>query len=406
MPDQKRIWFSFLPLDYLGVEKYLNDYAAQGWEFTEVPDCRTLTVTMQKTHRTDLGYSVSCASFIQREELRETVEQRHALGWKPLATINHFDIYESMPCHYVLPQEENNYVPLFLRSIRSFFLLLLFSAFLLLLAYSRNSALLNSWYLSNVGIYFHFFSPVFGIISIYYLLWLICNFRSNKGKRPSKRTLCFLRGMFPILAIGWIYVLTAALIVELVPSLSYSVLLIAILTVVALFCYFHFRLDQSGKLSSAISMTLAVVIALSLVLNQVLPHDSRSQLGVCTWRHSISSVVLAEDVGFQPDSLEAAFYEKQGSFFVEETKYWEKWNNLNLSSTVYQCKTSFFARLCLKNLINECDWKLVKSAYKGCWSAEQGTSYLLLCYDKNTIVFLSADQELLPNLAEYSLPFY
>lgn len=60
--DRKRVWFSFLPLDYLGVEEYLNQYAAQGWALSESSDCRTFSVTLERSHRTDLRYLVSCSS--------------------------------------------------------------------------------------------------------------------------------------------------------------------------------------------------------------------------------------------------------------------------------------------------------------------------------------------------------
>ena len=135
MADRKKVWFSFLPLDYLGVEAYLNKYAAQGWALSESSDCHTLTVTLERSQRTDLRYLVSCSSLTQDQTaLREQVAQMQALGWQPVATINHFDIYESMPCRHAIVSREKPSLKLFFWSIG---VLLLFSALsLFLLLYS------------------------------------------------------------------------------------------------------------------------------------------------------------------------------------------------------------------------------------------------------------------------------
>lgn len=403
MADQKRVWFSFLPLDYLGVEQYLNDYAAQGWELSETSDCRALTVRLQKTNRTDLQYSVSCASFVKQGDLRETVERRQAMGWNPVATINHFDIYASRPCCCAVPEQEDLWRPLFLRSICAFFSVLFFSAFLFLLAYTHKEHLLHSWYLSNMGLYLHFFAPVFGAVAVCYLLWLGWSFRCRKRNCPPKRGWLVLRGILPVLAAVWMLVLTIALVTDLIDNRSYVLLLIAIFVGVSVVCYFRLRVDQTGKLFSALSLILAVTIALAVVLNQVLPTGDRSQLGASPWRTSLSGVVHAEDVGFQPSSLEAVSYATQGSFFVKETKYWEGWKTLSLSSIEYRCKGGLLVQKILADLMWGNDWRPVSSKYEGCWSAEKGKTYFLLCYDRNTIVLLSANQALLPHLAELAL---
>lgn len=157
MADRKKIWFSFLPLDYLGVENYLNHYAVRGWALAEISDCRTLTVALERSNRIDLCYSVTCASTAGNEEqIREQVNQMGELGWRPVATVNHFDIYESMPCRHTAAPQTKTPRTLFLRSIAT---LLLFGGLLLcllLLAYFRGVSLVNDWYTSNTGLFFIF----------------------------------------------------------------------------------------------------------------------------------------------------------------------------------------------------------------------------------------------------------
>ena len=94
---QKKQWFAYLPLDRKGVEAYLNDQAEKGWALAAEQDGMTFRVPFQETNRTDLRYHVTCDAY-QGEKLAEIVTEKQAQGWRPVATINHFDIYESMPC--------------------------------------------------------------------------------------------------------------------------------------------------------------------------------------------------------------------------------------------------------------------------------------------------------------------
>ena len=94
---QKKQWFAYLPLDRKGVEAYLNEQAQKGWMLAVEQDGMTFRVPFQETSRTDLCYHVTCDAY-QGEKLAEIVAEKQAQGWHPVATINHFDIYESMPC--------------------------------------------------------------------------------------------------------------------------------------------------------------------------------------------------------------------------------------------------------------------------------------------------------------------
>lgn len=405
MAEQKRIWFSFLPLDYRGVEAYLNRYAAKGWALVKLEDCRTLTVLLERTKRTDLCYSVSCTSLVNQKELHETVEQRQTLGWKPLATVNHFDLYESMPCRHVFPREDKQVSPLILRSLRSFLWVLLFSGLLILLSYSRNGTFMDEWYLTNVGVCLHFLLPIFGVAAIGYLLWLVFRLVTKRNTTIPKQSLLFLRGILPLLTVGWLFCLTAAVLADLIPSLAYCLLLISTLMGAGVFCYVRFRTQSSVTLFSAISMTIAIILALALALNLLLPSQNRAEMGRCSWRHTLSSVIHAEDFGFQTSSLEVASYETQGSVLVEKTNYWEGWTNLNWNSTVYQCRSELLVSTVMAEQMKKANWQAVSSPYKGCWTAERGDDHLLLCYDGTTIVYVSADQTFPSDLTNVTLPF-
>lgn len=201
----------------------------------------------------------------------------------------------------------------------------------------------------------------------------------------------------------WILILTTALISDLVPNQLCCLVLILALFGGTAFFYSHFRFDLSGKLRSSVSMTLAVVIALSLLLNQVFPGESRAQIGACTWRDTLSAVVHGEDIGLEAAFIEAVSYKKTGSWFVTRTEYGEEWDSAHLSSTVYQCRGTMFCSFVQEDLLRAKEWQPASSSYHGSWSAVQGETYFLLLRKGNTLVYLSSDQNLLPHLEDFSL---
>lgn len=404
MEDRKRVWFSFLPLDYLGVEEYLNQYAAQGWALSESSDCRTFSVTLERSHRTDLRYLVSCSSMARdKVSLREKVNQMQLLGWQPVATINHFDIYASMPCRHAVVSQEKPSHKLFLWSIGSLAVFLVLSLFLLLLAYFRGIPLFDTWYLSNSGIFLHLFGSICGAIEIYYFLWIGFRLLFREQVRAPWRGLLILRGTFPVLAAAWMLCFIATVVIDLVPSSVCCLLLLLLLFGGSAFCYVRFREKGAEKRFSAFSMTLALVLALSLVFNQMLPGESRAQLGECSWRNALSAVVRGEEIGFSTTPVEAVSYEKAGSLFVVRTDYWEQRGDISISSVVYQCRGNAFYHIVQEALLQSRNWRPVDSAYDGCWSNEQGGEYTLLLCTGHTLLLLSGDQELLPHLGEFSL---
>lgn len=404
MADRKKVWFSFLPLDYLGVEAYLNKYAAQGWALSESSDCHTLTVTLERSQRTDLRYLVSCSSLTQDQTaLREQVAQMQALGWQPVATINHFDIYESMPCRHAIVSREKPSLKLFFWSIGVLLLFSALSLFLLLLAYFRGIAILNDWYLANTGVFLHALGPICAAICIYCFLWIGWKLVFRGQASPPPKAIMMLRGLFPVLAMVWILGITDVLITDLVHSLLYCLLLFLVLMAAVAFCYMRFRAERPEKMFSCISLALALVIALSLVLNQVFPGESRAQLGECSWRTSLSAVVRGEEVGFDKTPVEAASYESMASLFVTKTEYWEQRADVSLSSEVYQCCGALFWRIVEADLLQSRDWQPVSSTYDNCWSNERNGKYELLLRTGNTLVLLSSDQNLLPHLSAFAL---
>lgn len=404
MADRKRIWFSFLPLDYLGVEAYLNHYAAQGWALSEISDCHTLTVTLERSQRTDLRYLVSCSSLTQDQTaLREKVAQMQALGWQPIATVNHFDIYESMPCRHAVVSREKPSLELFFWSIGALVLFSALSLFLLLLAYFRDVAILNAWYLSNTGIFLHTLGPVCAVVCICYFLWIGYRLAFREKACAPQKSLTILQGILPVLAMGWIFCLTAAVVADLVHSPAYCLLLLLVMAAAIAFCYMRFRAERRGKLFSGVSLTLALVIALSLVLNQVFPGENRAQLGECSWRTSLSAVVRGEEIGFYKTPVEAVSYERVRSLFVTKTEYWEQRADVSLSSEVYQCSGALFCHIVEANLLRSRNWQPVSSTYDDCWSENRNGKYALLLRTGNTLILLSSDQELLPHLSAFTL---
>lgn len=188
---QKKQWFAYLPLDRKGVEAYLNDQAEKGWALAAEQDGMTFRVPFQETSRTDLRYHVTCDAY-QGEKLAEIVAEKQVQGWRPVATINHFDIYESMPCQESQTLAQGRSKRLYFYAFRSWLILLLLATALTAIAWVNQIALpfQPTWYLSNLGIFLRCTFPVFAVGSIYYLLWLGWKCFSREDRTP-KRSGCY-----------------------------------------------------------------------------------------------------------------------------------------------------------------------------------------------------------------------
>ena len=149
---QTKQWFAYLPLDRKGVETYLNDQAEKGWALAVEQDGMTFRVPFQETSRTDLRYHVTCDAY-QGEKLAEIVAEKQAQGWRPVATINHFDIYESMPCQEPHSPAQKRSKRLSFYAFRAWLIVLLLAAALLAIAWVNRISLPSepTWYLSNLA---------------------------------------------------------------------------------------------------------------------------------------------------------------------------------------------------------------------------------------------------------------
>ena len=401
MRNEKRIWFSFLSLDCLGVERYLNEYAESGWTLSDLQDCQTVTVPIQATSRRDLRYFVMPKSFgRERGNLLETIERMEELGWQPVATVNRLDIYASMPCRDCAPPPRTWSLSLYVCSFCGLLLLTALSFLLCLFASAQGVPLLHSWYLSNSGVLLRFCGPVFILIWLYYMGWLLFRLVCRGREGPSGRSMMYFRGLFPLLGAVWLFLLTAAIMSDLVHNLPWCLALILLLAGGAAFVYSRFRIGTVDALFSGLSLVLAACLVFVLALHQVFPGENRAQLGACSWRMSLSSVVHGEELGLDGDSVDAVSYEKTGSVFVTRTDYWEARKDVSLSSTVYQCRGSWFCARVQSDLLRDTDWEEVKGMEAPCWSRDSETRHSVLLRRGNTMVLLSGNRELLPQVKE------
>lgn len=100
--ERKRFWFYFDPADFKGVQDYLNEKAARGWEL--VSTCHLLTGEFVPTNRTELTY------YVDLEPPREDEADRLAYlrlcedaGWELVGTTNRMRIFKSLPCRHPVP---------------------------------------------------------------------------------------------------------------------------------------------------------------------------------------------------------------------------------------------------------------------------------------------------------------
>lgn len=391
---QKKQWFAYLPLDRKGVEAYLNDQAEKGWALAAEQDGMTFRVPFQETNRTDLRYHVTCDAY-QGEKLAEIVAEKQVQGWRPVATINHFDIYESMPCQESQTLAQGRSKRLYFYAFRSWLILLLLATALIAIAWVNQIALpfQSIWYLSNLGVFLRCTFPVFAVGSIYYLLWLGCKCFSREDRTP-KRSGMLLRSGLQVAAGVWLLLALVALLLDLVTNLLAFCALLLFLVAGMVYGYVRLHWGKTETFYSAISLILAVVLGTALLLSATNPSDSRAEVGNCAWRNSVSDVVHAEDLDLHPNNLQAASYEQTGSLLVTRTDYWESWEDLSLSSTVYNCKGGVFQSIVVNQILAEADWTQTESKDGQAWRRQVGETYYVLLVQEDRVVTLSCDQPL------------
>ena len=391
---QKKRWFAYLPLDRQGVEAYLNDQAGKGWALAAEQDGMAFRVPFQETNRTDLRYHVTCDAY-QRENLSEIVAEKQAQGWRPVATVNHFDIYASMPCQepQTLVQRQSKRLSFY--AFRSWLIVLILAAALLAIAWVNRIALpfQSIWYLSNLGVFLRCTFPLFAVGSIYHLLWLGQKCFS-RGERTPKRSGMLLRSGLQVAAGVWLLLALVALLLDLVTNLLAFCALLLFFVASMIYGYVRLHWGKIETLYSAISLILAVVLGTALLLSATNPRDSRAEVGNCVWRNSVSDVVHAEDLDLHPNNLQAASYEQTGSLLVTRTDYWESWEDLSLTSTVYNCKGGVFQSIVVNQILAEADWTQTESKDGQAWQRQVGETYYVLLVQGNRVTKLSCDQPL------------
>lgn len=395
MKQQKKQWFAYLPLDRNGVENWLNQQAAKGWALAAEQDGVAFRVPFRKTKRTDLRYHVICDAY-QGKALPEIVAEKQALGWQPIATINHFDIYESMPCQEPQLLEQRRNKRLCVYAFRAWVVVFLLMAALTAIAWVNRIPLPTeeNWYLSNLGTYLRCTLLLFAIGSAYYLLWLVWNCLPSRGGRTPKRGGMLLRSGLQVAAGVWLFLGLVTLLMDLVINSLVLCGLLLLLVVALVYGYMRLHWGKTETFYSALSLILAVILGIALLLSAVTPTDSRAEVGNCAWRNSVSDVVHAEDLDLHPTNLQAASYERTGSLLVTRTEYWESWDDLSLSSTIYDCKGGIFRSTVIKKILADGDWTPIESQCDQAWCWRSGEMDRLLLVQGNTVVKLSSDQPL------------
>ena len=394
LKKQKKLWFAYLPLDSKGVERLLNNQAKQGWALAVEQDGIALRIPIEKTNRSDLRYHVTCAMLRKETNLSQELEHKRAQGWKPVATVNYFDIYESMPCQEPKSQQEQGRKRLCFAALCAWLLVVLGMTALGIIAWINRVPLPmdDTWYLSNLSLFLRVTLPLFGVGSVYYLSWLV-----NQGRRVKKKTLptyvgMCLRSALRLGAIAWLVVGWIALIGDLVTDGRMLCLLVLLLAVASAVCGHKFCWGKPETLRSALSLVVALVFGLSLLLAAVTPPQSRAEIGTCSWRNTLSDVVHAEDLGVQPEQIQAASYERTSSLLVTRTAYWESWEDGALSSTVYQCRGGLLGGRILDGWLADGQWEATQSVYDQAWQIQSGETYHILLREGNHILELTCNQ--------------
>lgn len=92
----EEIWtlFPFLTMDYKAAEGWLNERAAQGWQYTSDTTLWGYLLRLRRTERTDLRYCVDISGGKKDKDYRNFLNQA---GWGWEGTVRGMDIFSSLP---------------------------------------------------------------------------------------------------------------------------------------------------------------------------------------------------------------------------------------------------------------------------------------------------------------------
>ena len=86
--------FPFLTMDYKAAEVWLNQKAAQGWQYTSKTTLWGYLFRLRRTERTDLRYCVDISGGKKDQDYRDFLNQA---GWGWEGTVRGMDIFSSLP---------------------------------------------------------------------------------------------------------------------------------------------------------------------------------------------------------------------------------------------------------------------------------------------------------------------
>ena len=99
MRKTKHVLFTFSPYEYKGVEVYLNDQAARGWELVKVGPLGI--AKFRRTQRADLKYCADLLTYLRGKEGQEEQREYLALcregGWELVARRGSLGLFASLP---------------------------------------------------------------------------------------------------------------------------------------------------------------------------------------------------------------------------------------------------------------------------------------------------------------------
>lgn len=94
MTEETWTLFPFLTMDYKAAEVWLNQKAAQGWQYTSKTTLWGYLFRLRRTERTDLRYCVDISGGKKDQDYRNFLNQA---GWGWEGTVRHMDIFSSLP---------------------------------------------------------------------------------------------------------------------------------------------------------------------------------------------------------------------------------------------------------------------------------------------------------------------
>lgn len=321
-----------------GLEQRLNVLAGRGLELQSIGDGLSVLGEFQPTNRSELSYCVETPPLLRtNDQIRHSMEEHAARGWRPVGTINGMDVYCAAPLRFPKRVESPQ------RRWPELFSLLGVAMSCCLCLFLPG----GRWYLSNAEIVLHLSAFLFLPVGMIWSAWRLYRFVRLPGEEPLE-TLVLLRGVVSCLWFLWWIVLAVSVILTLLP-LRWG-LLILLLGLILFLCSGVsveegklVRIQRGRLIWCGVCLGGMLLLAIGLNWLGISSEVREFHSGPTAWE--ADRFVHLADVMSPSEELLFSEYRRQESLLVRWESCSESSEGQHLECQVYTCPVPAVCRL-------------------------------------------------------------